>query len=254
MAGSIQCVLNGNLSWQPVADTLMPQRNTVYLLRGKTAELFPLYDRCYAVLDDTEKERAMHYRQAADRQRYVIQHGLLRVLLGWYFNKPLFSDAFRYGEHGKPYLMADDAHRCFFSLSSSSGTFLIAIGDKEIGIDMEQSRPDFDYQDIAIQYFSKEEQIYIATSAHPEQTFFLLWTRKEALLKVTGKGINEDLHLVPVLNGVHLLPANYGHKNWITQSYMSAPDGEVISVTYPKPETVILTRQVKIEWGNALFN
>lgn len=254
MAGSVQCVLNGHLSWLPVVDKHLPQNNTIYIWRGETAELLALYDRCYAVLDDTEKARAISFLQATDRQRYVIQHGLLHVLLGWYVGRPLFNKKLRYGKSGKPHLTDEGLSRCFFSLTSSCGGFLIAIGDREIGIDMERPRPEFDYQDIAVQYFGKAEQDYITASAKPEQMFLLLWTRKEALLKATEKGIDDDLALTPALNGAHLLPANYGNRNWITQSYIAAADNEVISITHPKPEIMILTRQIEAAWAGVLFS
>ncbi|MDB5017259.1 MAG: hypothetical protein JWQ84_2091, partial [Mucilaginibacter sp.] len=32
----------------------------------------------------------------------------------------------------------------------------------------------------------------------------MLWTRKEALTKATGKGLDEDLKLIPALDGVNL--------------------------------------------------
>lgn len=251
MAGSVQCILNSSLFWLPTDDNLQAHSSTIYLFRCETAELLPLYSQCYAVLDAKEQERAMSYSQPTDRQRSVIQHGLLRGLLGWYLGVPI-SESFQFGEYGKPYLGGDDANHCCFNLSSSSGVFLIAIGDREMGIDIEKFESGVNYSNIAAQYFSKTELDYLSASAKPEQAFYLLWTRKEALMKAVGEGINDDLPHIPALNGVHTLPGNT--INWITQSYVAAADNEVISITYPQPETVILTRQIEGAWAGALFN
>lgn len=254
MAGSVQCIFSGGLSWSAVADTRSPQNNTIYLWRGETVKLLTLYDRCYKVLNDSEKGRAMSYTQPAYRQRYIIQHGLLRRLLGWYLNKCFYNDVFHYGEYGKPYLAGADAHRCFFSLSSSSGVFLIAISDKEMGIDIEQLKPGLDYQSIAAQYFSEAEQAYLSSSPKAAQAFCLLWTRKEALIKAMGKRMDDNLAEIPALNGVHSLPTNDGAVNYITQSYMTAIYNEAVSISYPQPEINIVTREIGAAWVNSLFN
>jgi len=52
--------------------------------------------------------------------------------------------------------------------------------------------------------FSDLEQDFVRNSSNPIEAFFLLWTRKESLLKASGIGITDNLVNVPSLNGVHL--------------------------------------------------
>lgn len=240
MPGSIYCTFKNNIAWQlrgfPVQK---PQHNAIYLWHGQTANLLHLYTDCYALLNAGEQARANRYFQLADRQRYVIQHGLLRQLLAWYLSAPLFINNFIYNNSGKPYLPKNGAQLCFFNLSHSAGEFLIAIGDNEMGVDIEQLKTGFGYQAIVKQYFGTAEQQNIAGAASPVETFFLLWTRKEALLKATGKGIDDNLPDVPALDGKHVLPGNYDNIDWLTTSF-KAGHNSMVSISHAARQAELL--------------
>lgn len=243
MPGSVKCTYINNPHWQVSSfPSPAPQRDAIYIWHGVTANLLHLYTECYGLVNSVEQAKANRYLQTADRQRYIIQHGLLRLLLGWYLTKPVFADVFAYGAHGKPYLADNDVQPCFFNLSNSAGEFIIALGDKELGVDLEHLKPEFAYRDIVGQYFGTAEQQYIATVPNPPEAFFLLWTRKEALLKATGKGIDDNLIRVPALNGKHALPADYKDTDWLAESLKTGSNC-IMSVTYAS------TRPMKLQLG-----
>lgn len=235
MPGSNNCIFNNDASWQipsfPPAQA--QRRDTIYMWHGVTANLLHHYQGYYDLLNTAEQAKANRYFQTTDRQRYVIQHGVLQSLLGWYLNKPVFSNAYIYGPNGKPYLPEANAQSCFFNLSNSGGQFLVAIGNKELGVDIEYLKNGFAYQDIISQYFGAGEQTYIANAPDPLEAFFLLWTRKEALLKATGKGIDDNLTQLPALNGKYALPDNYNNTDWLTASFKTGDSSSIVSVTYP---------------------
>lgn len=241
MPGSVNCIFNDHALWQTTSVTAqVPQRGTVYIWHGNTGNLLQQYNYYYRLLTAAEQARAQRYLHENDRQQYVIRHGLLRVLLGWYLNMPAFNEAFIYGPNKKPYLPQHNAQPCFFNLSHSAGEFLIAIGDKELGVDIEYLKPGFNHGDIAAQYFGADEQTYIINADEATEAFFLLWTRKEALLKATGKGIDDDLPLIPALNGEHALPPNYDDTNWLCTSCMTGGNS-IMSVVYPLPGDIAIS-------------
>ncbi len=129
----------------------------------------------------------------------------------------------RKAQGGKPF--AAGAPRISFSVSHTASFWICAVNDSEIGIDAELlSRRIRNPEKLADRYFTADEKDYVLTgvysgSAHypvcaqellitdedgnrrmPDSGFswsslsmderiILLWTRKEALLKFTGKGL-----------------------------------------------------------------
>lgn len=92
-----------------------------------------------------------------------------------------------YGGNKKPYLA--DREDLFFNLSHSGTLVMAAFAGSEVGCDVEQVKQ-ANFR-VARRFFAPEEQAYLescATEAEKNETFFRLWTLKEAFLKVTGEG------------------------------------------------------------------
>ncbi len=99
---------------------------------------------------------------------------------------------------GKPYFK--DIPNLFFSVSHTDGLTVIALGNSEVGIDVERVKK----ADLRIiKRFLKEEADYI-TEKDSNRRFFEIWTKKEAFLKYKGVGISGGLNTENVLN----LPIN----------------------------------------------
>ncbi len=103
---------------------------------------------------------------------------LLRDVLNIRKNEDL-----RIPENEKPY-MADGS--CFFSLSHSTSFAVLAVSPVEIGADTEPVRPLTD--SLMRKVFTEEERQF--AQKDPEKKPVLLWTRLEALLKLSGEGIS----------------------------------------------------------------
>jgi 4'-phosphopantetheinyl transferase len=112
-----------------------------------------------------------------------------------------------------------------------------------LGVDIERIKHQFGYRDIAAQYFSAPEVAFINGAEMPTEAFFLLWTRKEALLKACGTGIDDNLPQMPALDGFHLLPAHYNNTNWLTESFKAGANC-IGSLTYSSPPTNISRQQM----------
>lgn len=139
-------------------------------------------------LPKQRREKALSFKHLLGRRQCVLSYLLLCKGL-----KEVFSfdemPIFEYGEHGKPYIASrPDIH---FSISHCKTAVACAVSTRPIGIDIETIRP---LKEIVVKYAMNEaerNQILIATS--PAETFTELWTKKEALLKLTGEGINDNM-------------------------------------------------------------
>jgi 4'-phosphopantetheinyl transferase len=147
------------------------------------------------ILSEDERERAVRFRFDLDRDRYVAGRWLLRLLLAGYLGVPPGEIRFDYGPRGKPCLaeafQPADAH-LHFNLSHSQGMVLYAIAlGREVGVDMEMLRPTLSWESLAPVALSKRETATLTTLPLERQAeaFLTLWTRKEALAKGIGDGL-----------------------------------------------------------------
>jgi 4'-phosphopantetheinyl transferase len=146
-----------------------------------------------AVLSDDEKKRADRFHFPHLRRRFIVSHGMLRSILGYYLQQPPASLKFFNDARGKPHLkIPDHGQKIFFSLSHSHDMALCAIAwDLQIGADIEHIRPLSHMESIARKYFSESElkSILDASSSDRNRNFFFYWTMKEACLKASGEGL-----------------------------------------------------------------
>ena len=99
---------------------------------------------------------------------------------------------FDYTAEGKPFILGrPDIH---FSFSHSGNVALCALSDQPVGADVEVPRK---ITPSLVSYtMNDREQEQINASADPALRFLYFWTRKEALLKLTGEGIRNDMKQV----------------------------------------------------------
>lgn len=100
--------------------------------------------------------------------------------------------AFDYSEHGKPFLKEHpDIH---FSISHCKEAVGCIISDRPCGLDIEHIR--HAKEDLVRHTMSPQEMESIYADPFPDIAFTRLWTQKEAVLKLIGTGIVDDLHHV----------------------------------------------------------
>ncbi len=141
------------------------------------------------LLDADEHARLARLRRPADRARYLAAHALVRLVVADAVGqRPAaleFDRTCRCGrQHGKPRLPGGPG----FSLTHSGDLVGVAVHpDGEVGLDVELVRDVGDLAAMAAHVCSPAE------TAPDTGTFFALWTRKEALLKATGRGLDTPM-------------------------------------------------------------
>ena len=99
---------------------------------------------------------------------------------------------FEYLEGGKPIIVGHP--EIHFNFSHSGNIALCAIDSQPVGADVETPRK---ITPSLIAYtMNEEEQALIASAPESLSAFLALWTKKEAILKLTGEGIRSDLKTV----------------------------------------------------------
>lgn len=140
------------------------------------------------VLSAPELDKSVRFHRMEDRHNFLVRKYALRVLLSQFLGIPAGQIAYTSTANKKPAIAG-----LHFNTSHSKNAVAIAVSATPIGVDIEYCNKDFDYADLLDHCFSKEERLFIASSSDPRHTFYVLWTRKEALLKATGEGLAEDL-------------------------------------------------------------
>ena len=180
------------LPWKPSSEVTDLDPDEVHVWAARL-DAQPEAVLCIPLSTD-ERERGRRFHFERDRRRFVVSHGLLRVLLGRYLQVDPAGLVFAYGPRGKPSLAGRDELR--FNLSQSGELALLAFARGcELGIDIEQERPLPELEDIARNYFSAREgaELLGLRADEREAAFFRCWTRKEAFIKATGDGLSRPL-------------------------------------------------------------
>lgn len=148
-------------------------------------------------LSVNERSKAEKILSSKDRETYLWTHVLLRSIISKKLNVSPMEISIIIDVNNKPVLEDDQLS---FNITHTRNSFAIAVSDQRyVGIDMERNVPDFNFISIIDSFFSyRERQFILNTGRESGNRFFLLWTRKEALLKAFGIGILTDLKQVEV--------------------------------------------------------
>ena len=145
-------------------------------------------------LSEDEKLRAAKYRFDKDREMFLLGRGILRVILAKYLKKDPSEIIFDYGPQGKPFLA--NARAPYFNISHSGKILVMAFClQHPLGIDVEETKSDFDVFEVAKHHFSARELQTLKDLEEKEKNkgFYRCWTRKESFIKAEGFGLSFPL-------------------------------------------------------------
>jgi len=173
------------------------QSGEVHVWRVDLEQTDDVVKRFRSTLDADELQRASRFYFERHRRAFIVGRGFLRAVLGRYLQSQPQELEFTYGVYGKPALNGEHKNtKLRFNMSHSNSVGLLAITEERvIGVDVEHVRADFATEEIARRFFSRCEVDVFNTLAKEEQVaaFFRCWTRKEAFIKATGKGLSQAL-------------------------------------------------------------
>ena len=153
-------------------------------------------------LSKEEIERANRFYFEIDRMQFIIRRGILRQIISKYLEIDPRNLQFECNRFGKPFLITDSPkHDLKFNMSHTKNMAIYCIAtQKDVGIDIEYILRDINIQPIIDRFFSQNERMFIQKTAidKRKETFYKIWTRKEAILKVLGKGISYPLEMIDV--------------------------------------------------------
>ena len=191
------------ITWKNQPEEFSLKENQIQIYCIEFNVLKPYLQQMTNLLFPVELIRADQFVFTRDRERFILARGFLRLLLGKFLARSGAQIELAYTPHGKPYINNEYySGDLQFNISHAGDLLMIAIQKGHtVGIDVEFMRPSTDVLSLAKNYFSPLEfQTMQKLSTHGQiELFFQLWTRKEAVLKNSGKGLSYSLADAEVL-------------------------------------------------------
>jgi 4'-phosphopantetheinyl transferase len=156
-------------------------------------------------LDPAERERAHSIRSAHGRDTFIVSRAAQRLVLSRYVDRD--PDALVIQrlcahcgspDHGRPAVASGSPD---YSVSHSGEWVVLAVvGSGRVGLDIEHGRPLADVVPLANRTLTAAEraEFEAVPDASRSAWFYRVWTRKEAVLKATGQGLDGDFGRVDV--------------------------------------------------------
>ena len=171
--------------------------------------------RMLPMVDEARRAEALHYKHLFGQYACLKSWLMLKELL---LPMGIHDLEMEHNEHGKPSLARHpEVH---FNLSHCKKGIAVVVDLSPVGIDIESFRKG----SIALirRTMNPAEAEWIRSSADPTETFTQYWTKKEAVVKLRGTGITDDLNHVLDDEGYRL------------ETHLNREKGYAWSVAYTK--------------------
>ncbi|MCS6822939.1 MAG: 4'-phosphopantetheinyl transferase superfamily protein [Cytophagaceae bacterium] len=187
------------------------------------------YEAAMLKLPERELSELMMYKKQEDKIRRLCGRILLQKALDATTNACISIRQLTKNAYGKPFL----PHWYHFSIAHAGRMVVLVFSQKPIGVDIECHNDNIIKYETLLEIMHPQEQEKIKNSHSPEVAFLGCWTKKEALLKAHGTGINDTLSSINTECGESI---TYVGKKWrwvelnLQQNYCSH-----IAIPYTKP-------------------
>lgn len=191
-------------------------------------------------LDETDTAQIQKLKFDYLRNRAVITKGLLRLLIGRYMNLNPGELEFSYNEFGKPFVYKDN-NGIQFNISHSEDMAVFAFTrSTEIGVDIEKVKVIDDMAGVMNLCFTEYEKNWFKTINDDSrvETFYKIWTIKEAFIKAIGRGFSFEPVDIELTNETgdqimirNITPGEFRRKKYQVKTMEILP-GYIASVVY----------------------
>ncbi|SDX49967.1 4'-phosphopantetheinyl transferase [Marininema mesophilum] len=177
-----------------------------------------------SILDEEEKCVFHRYKVDHKKVEFLLGRLLLKGVLAKKLRVSPHEIAFSKNEYGKLFLIQNSEPAIHFNLSHTKGLLACVVTKGvEVGIDVEGTEED--HLEVMKTVFVDQEISYIQNQKdlqHQKEAFYLIWTRKEAVMKAIGKGFS----LPPLSFSV---PVDRNHDNAFTYFTDTPTEGFLLS-------------------------
>ena len=214
---------------------MIEEDNDVHIWKIQQIHLNKLEQSLRSLLSTEELECAERFYDSSLRSKFICRRGAIRLILGKYTNTKPYLLKFITNNYGKPRLSTEEVR---FNVSHSEGMAIIAISKQDIGIDIEYNRPIPDMDIVAKYHFApiECETLFAMSEAKKTEAFYRCWTRKEAYIKLIGKGLAIPLDSFAVTIDEHEAPK----LQFVNYDYDNVGDSSLYNVNVPNSFTAAL--------------
>lgn len=146
------------------------------------------FEKALPLLSRQRREQALKFKYELCRKTCAAAYLLLREGLRKEYGI-LEPPVFEYGEHGKP--MLSGYPHIHFNMSHCREAAICVVSDRPVGVDIESIR---EYKESLARYTMNDAEMErILNADRPDVEFIRLWTMKEAVLKLSGHGISDNM-------------------------------------------------------------
>lgn len=183
---------------------VVPAMITVYYASYDTPLPAHIFAQLVNMLPESLRAPIYRFRRWEDAHaallgKHLLRHSLLRQQL------PYSLGDIEYTTYRRPFIKGTPD----FNITHSGNIVACAVAGKgRVGIDIE--KPQLLAADDFRQQFSRDEWNDICQDPSPPAVFYRYWTRKEAVLKAAGTGLNEALHLLNTTTNI----VSYDQQTW----------------------------------------
>jgi 4'-phosphopantetheinyl transferase len=148
------------------------------------------YNTLYSLLPFEKQQAISSFRFDADKKLKICSEILIRCLICQTLHIKNKEIQFLLNDYGKPYLAYFPSFE--YNISHTKNAIAIGISDNPVGVDIEKIKR-FDFRMPKYSFTDNENSFLTSEQANQDRRFFEIWTKKEAYIKYSGKGLSIPL-------------------------------------------------------------